>query len=231
MKDKFNFNQKTLKFVHESNYEEGNLVKSSCNNIAINFIEKWPNWSLDNRIVCIFGATGSGKTHIARVWKKKSNAKILNNISNLTLNNIYEINTPLVFEDINSNIYWPENLLFEFINEIKLSENYLLITCKGNPNKIKWNLKDLISRFSSFVNIEIKLPDDNLIKKILVKQFADRQFSIEKKLIEYISLRIERSYLAINNIVNLIDELTLKYKKPVNLSIVKEALSILNFKS
>ncbi len=75
------------------------------------------------------------------------------------------------------------------------------------------------------------MPDDNLIKKILVKQFADRQFSIEKKLIEYISLRIERSYLAINNIVNLIDELTLKYKKPVNLSIVKEALSILNFKS
>ena len=231
MKDKFNFNQKTLKFVHESNYEEGNLVKSSCNNIAINFIEKWPNWSLDNRIVCIFGATGSGKTHIARVWKKKSNAKVLNKISNLTLNNIYENNTPLVFEDINSNIYWPENLLFEFINEIKLSENYLLITCKGNPNKIKWNLKDLISRFSSFVNIEIKLPDDNLIKNILVKQFSDRQFSIEKKLIEYISFRIERSSLAINNIVNLIDELTLKYKKPVNLSIVKEALSILNFKS
>ena len=231
MKNKFNFNQKTLKFVHENNYEEENLVKSSCNNIAINFIEKWPNWSLDNRIVCIFGATGSGKTHIARVWKKKSNAKILNNISNLTLNNIYEINTPLVFEDINSNIYWPESLLFEFINEIKLSKNYLLITCKGNPNKIKWNLKDLISRFSSFVNIEIKLPDDNLIKKILVKQFADRQFSIEKKLIEYISFRIERSYLAINNIVNLIDELTLKYKKPVNLSIVKEALSILSYKS
>jgi len=231
MKDNFNFNQKTLKFVHESNYEEENLVKSSCNNIAINFIEKWPNWSLDNRIVCIFGATGSGKTHIARVWKKKSNARIFNKISNLTLNNIYENNTPLVFEDINSNIYWPESLLFEFINEIKLSENYLLITCKGNPIKIKWNLKDLISRFSSFVNIEIKLPDDNLIKKILVKQFSDRQFSIEKKLIEYISFRIERSYLAINNIVNLIDELTLKYKKPVSLSIVKEALSILSYKS
>jgi chromosomal replication initiation ATPase DnaA len=100
-----------------------------------------------------------------------------------------------------------------------------------DPHKIKWNLKDLISRFSSFVNIEIKLPDDNLIQNILVKQFSDRQFSIEKKLIEYISFRIERSYLAINNIVNLIDELTLKYKKPVSLSIVKEALLILNYKS
>jgi len=230
MKNKFNFNQKTLKFVHENNYEEENLVKSSCNNIAINFIEKWPNWPSDSRIVCIFGATGSGKTHLARVWKKKSNAKILNKINHLTLNYIYENNTPLVFEDINSNIYWPENLLFEFINEIKLSKNYLLITCKGDPYKIKWNLKDLISRFSSFVNIEIKLPDDNLIKNILVKQFSDRQFSIEKKLIEYISFRIERSYLAINNIVNLIDELTLKYKKPVSLSIIKEALSILDYK-
>tara|TARA_Y100001960_G_C14562105_1_gene771301 strand:+ start:192 stop:887 length:696 start_codon:yes stop_codon:yes gene_type:complete len=231
MKNKFNFNQKTLKFVHENNYEEENLVKSSCNNIAINFIEKWPNWPSDNRIVCIFGATGSGKTHLARVWKKKSNAKILNKINHLTLNYIYENNTPLVFEDINSNIYWPENLLFEFINEIKLSKNYLLITCKGDPYKIKWNLKDLISRFSSFVNIEIKLPDDSLIKNILVKQFSDRQFSIEKKLIEYISFRIERSYLAINNIVNLIDELTLKYKKPVSLSIIKEAISILDYKN
>ena len=231
MKSKFNLNQKTLNFVHENNYGEENLIKSSCNNIAINFIEKWPNWPSDNRIACIFGGTGSGKTHIVKVWKKKSNAEILNKINHLTLNYIYENNTPLVFEDINSNINWPEKLLFEFINEIKLSKNYLLITCKGDPGKIKWNLKDLISRFSSFVNIEIKLPDDNLIKNILVKQFSDRQFSIENKLIEYISLRIERSYLAINNIVNLIDELTLKYKKPVSLSIVKEALLILNYKS
>ena len=99
----------------------------------------------------------------------------------------------------------------------------------GGPVVVEtWGIR--ITRFSSFVNIEIKLPDDNLIKNILVKQFSDRQFSIEKKLIEYISFRIERSYLAINNIVNLIDELTLKYKKPVSLSIIKEALSILDYK-
>ena len=63
MKDKFNFNQKTLKFVHENNYEEENLFKSSCNNIAINFIEKWPNWSSDNRIVCIFCNSLTIKAH------------------------------------------------------------------------------------------------------------------------------------------------------------------------
>ena len=111
-KYKFNFNQKTLKFVHESNYDEGNLVKSSCNNIAINFIEKWTNWSLDNRIVCIFWEAGSGKTNIARVWKKKSNAKIFNKISNLTLNNIYEINTT------NTNNFYSWNKAF--LDRIKL---------------------------------------------------------------------------------------------------------------
>ena len=93
--------------------------------------------------------------------------------------------------------------------------------------KFGWKLKDLISRISSFTNIEIKLPDDELIKKILVKQFSDRQLSIDKQYIEYISLRIERSYLAINNVVKIIDQLTLKYKKPVNYNLIKEALSYL----
>ena len=85
-------------------------------------------------------------------------------------------------------------------------------------------MKDLISRFTSFTNAEIKLPDDYLIKKILTKLFADRQLSLDHQQIDFITNRIERSYLSIINIVNKIDTLALRYKKSVTSSIVKEAI-------
>ena len=64
--------------------------------------------------------------------------------------------------------------------------------------------------------------------KVLIKCFADRQLSVDKQYIDYISMRIERSYLAINKIVSIIDTLTLQYKKPINYSLLKEAIIISN---
>ena len=134
----------------------------------------------------------------------------------------------IVFEDVEPNKKWPENLLFEFINQIKSSKLSLLITCSKNPLNLEWKMKDLISRFTSFTNAEIKLPDDYLIKKILTKLFADRQLSLDHQQIDFITNRIERSYLSIINIVNKIDTLALQYKKSVTSSIVKEAIKSMN---
>jgi len=222
-----NYKQEVLDFKYKNKFLYKDLYKNSCNEIAINIIESWPIWPSDNRITCIYGPPGSGKTHIANIWREKVDAIVYEGINSLTLDYIYSIKQPLIFENLNNGLNWPEELLFEFFNEIKSSNNYLLITCNDNPLKFGWKLKDLISRISSFTNIEIKLPDDELIKKILVKQFSDRQLSIDKQYIEYISLRIERSYLAINNVVKIIDKLTLKYKKSVNYNLIKEALSYL----
>ena len=63
----------------------------------------------------------------------------------------------IVFEDVEPNKKWPENLLFEFINQIISSKLSLLITCSKNPLNLQWKMKDLISRFTSFTNVEIKL--------------------------------------------------------------------------
>ena len=226
MKNKNNYNQKVLNFSYKNNYIYKDIFKSSCNEIAIEMIEKWPDWPSDNRIICIYGPAGSGKTHLSNIWMQKSKAITYNEINHLSLDNIYSINKPIIFENLSNNNNWPENLLFEFINDVRSSGNYLLITCSKNPLKLNWKLNDIISRFSSFTNIEIKLPNDDLIKKVLIKCFADRQLSLDKQYIDYISMRIERSYLAINKIVDIIDTLTLQYKQPVNYSLVKEAIII-----
>ena len=228
MKNKKNYNQKVLNFSYKNNYLYKDIFKNSCNEIAIEMIEKWPDWPSDNRIACIYGPSGSGKTHLSNIWMQKSKAIIYNEINHLSLDYIYSINKPVIFENLLNNNNWPEDLLFEFINEVRSSGNYLLITCPTNPLKLNWKLNDIISRFSSFTNIEIKLPNDDLIKKVLIKCFADRQLSLDKQYIDYISLRIERSYLAINKIVDIIDTLTLRYKQPINYSLLKEAIIISN---
>ncbi len=216
--------QKTLNFGHKDNYSVKNLYKSTCNEIAINFINEWPKTTINNNIFCIYGPSGSGKTHISKVWMEKSNAIIFNGISDLSFDYLSGFDRNLIFEDIALNKNWPENLLFEFINEIKSSRLSLLITCNSDPLKIKWKTKDLISRFTSFTNIEIKLPDDILIRKLLIKQFADRQLSLDSEQIEYISKRIERSYSSIIRIVDRVDNLALQHKKAISKNIIKEAI-------
>ena len=228
MKSKITLNQKTLNFGHNDSYSEKDLYKSSCNEVAINLISNWPDWPINNRIFCIYGPLGSGKTHISKVWIKKSNALVFSDISHLNLDYFSNFHRNIVFEDVEPNKKWPENLLFEFINQIKSSKLSLLITCSKNPLNLQWKMKDLISRFTSFTNVEIKLPDDYLIKKILTKLFADRQLSLDHQHIDFITNRIERSYLSIINIVNKIDTLALQYKKSVTSSIVKEAIKSMN---
>ena len=149
--------QKTLNFGHKDDHSVKNLYKSTCNEVAINFIYGWPKTSINNNIFCIYGPTGSGKTHISKVWMEKSNAIIFNGISDLSFDYLSSFDRNLIFEDVSPNKNWPENLLFEFINEIKSSRLSLLITCNSDPLKLKWKTKDLISRFTSFTNIEIIL--------------------------------------------------------------------------
>ena len=69
-------------------------------------------------------------------------------------------------------------------------------------------MEDLKSRFTSFVDIGIDLPTDDLIRVILTKNFSDKQIQVSEKNIEYILRNIERSYEKINTFSNSIDSLS-----------------------
>ena len=63
-----------------------------------------------------------------------------------------------------------------------------------------------------------------MIFAIILKNFSDRQIQIDKKLIDFIIKRIDRSYGKISDFIYKIDELSLKKKKPINLKTIKEIL-------
>ena len=105
---------------------------------------------------------------------------------------------------------------------------YLIISSSISLKKFKIKLKDLSSRFTSFIDIGIDLPTDDLIRVILTKNFSDKQIQISKKNIEYILKNIDRSYEKVNLFANSIDKLSLAKAKPINLNLIKKNFAELN---
>ena len=59
---------------------------------------------------------------------------------------------------------------------------------------------------------------------LILKNLSDRQISLDKKLINYLIKRIDRSYSKIFDFIYKIDEISLKKKKSIDLKIIKEVL-------
>ena len=100
----------------------------------------------------------------------------------------------------------------------------MIVTSTEPITNIKFDLIDLKSRTKNFLLQNIEKPDDDLIFAILVKNFSDRQISIEKKLINFIIKRIDRSYSKIFDFIYKIDEMSLKKKKSIDFKIIKNVL-------
>ncbi len=133
-----------------------------------------------------------------------------------------KIHQNIILENLNNDI--DENLIYTLVNIVDQDNKYLIITSNKNISSIQFNLSDLISRSKNFLLQNIEKPDDELIYALLVKNFSDRQISLEKKLIDYIIKRIDRSYGKIFDFIYKIDEMSLKKKRSIDLKLIKEAL-------
>ena len=85
-------------------------------------------------------------------------------------------------------------------------------------------MDDLKSRTKNCIFAKIDGPDDELIFALILKSFSDRQITVQKKLIEYVIKRIDRSYGKISEFIYKVDELSLKKKKPIDLKTIKEII-------
>ena len=88
-----------------------------------------------------------------------------------------------------------EEKILNLINIIKTSgKNNILMTSRKMPRFLDSGLKDLISRISSATVIEMRDPDEILLKKIIEKYLNERNIQINNESLDYLINRIERSY-------------------------------------
>lgn len=218
MKD---LNQTIIKFGYEENFKDQDFFISNSNKHIFNLLDAWPKW--EKNFLNIIGEKFSGKTHIVNIFLEKFKGI---KISSKKLDNEFlkkiKIYQNIILEDLDEAV--DENLLFTFLNIIDQDNKYLIITTKKPITNMQFKLKDLKSRSSNFLLLNIEKPDDELIFALILKNLSDRQISIEKKLIEYVIKRIDRSYSKIFDFIYKIDEISLKKKKSIDLKIIKEAL-------
>ena len=217
-------NQLVFKFPFKTKYYEQDFYVSSNNFPAYKLIESWPNWP-DNW-VNVFGAKGSGKTHLSKILEKKiKNIELIEakNVNDKTIKDLINVEC-LIIDSYENNI--DEKLLYSIINQSKQLNNYIVINSIQSIKEFNFNLKDLQSRLSSFIFIGIELPTDDLLNVIISKSFSDKQISLNPKISEYIIKNVERSYEKMFKFLKDIDELSLSYGKSININLIKKALNL-----
>ena len=216
-----NLNQLILNFDYDQNFKDQDFYVSKSNEFAFKLLNSWPKW--EKNFVNLIGEKFSGKTHLINIFLKKfKGIKIeANEIDNEFLKKI-KVFENIIIENLNDKI--DENLLFTLLNIIDQDNKYIILTSKNPIVDYSFKLNDLNSRSKNFLLCNIEKPGDDLMFALILKNLSDRQISIDKKLVDFIIKRIDRSYGKIFDFIYKIDKISLKRKKPIDFKIIKEAL-------
>ena len=214
--------QLIFKFPFSKKYYEQDFFVSSNNFSAFKLIEGWPTWP--GKWLNIFGDSGSGKTHLAKILEKKINKiKIIESkkINDEIIEDLRNLDC-LIIDSYDNDI--DEKTLYSILNQSKQSDNYVLINSISSIKNLNFKLNDLKSRINSFLFIGIELPTDDLLRVIISKTLSDKQISINPKVSDFIINNVERSYEKMFKFLKDVDELSLSTGKSININLIKKAL-------
>ena len=215
--------QLIFKFPFSKKYFEQDFFVSSNNFSAFKLIEEWPTWP--GKWLNIFGESGSGKTHLAKILEKKiNNTKLIaaKDINNEVVQEMINFDC-LIIDSFKNDI--DEKLLYSILNQSKRFENYVLIISTLSIKEKKFKLNDLQSRMNSFLYFGIELPTDDLLKVIISKTLSEKQININPKILDFILNNVERSYDKMFKFLKDLDELSLSTGKSININLIKKALN------
>ena len=215
-----NLNQLLLDFDYKQNFRDDDFYVGKSNFYTFELINKWPKWEKNFLNIC--GEKYSGKTHLVNIFLKKFNGVSIKS-SLLNDENLKKIKPfqNIILEDLNLNVN--EKIIYTLFNIIDQDNKFLVITSIKPITEINFQLEDLRSRTKNCLLAKIENPDDELMFALILKNLSDRQIKLDKKLINFIIKRIDRSYGKIFDFIYKIDEISLKKKKSIDFKIINEA--------
>ena len=214
-------NQLLLDFDYEQNFRDDDFYVGKSNFYPFELINNWPKW--EKNFLNISGEKFSGKTHLTNIFLKKFNGIRIE--SSLLTDENLKIIKPyqnVVLEDLDLQVN--EKLMYSLFNIIDQDNKFLIITSLKPVAEINFRLEDLKSRTKNCLLAKIENPDDELMFALILKNLSDRQITLDKKLINFIIKRVERSYGKIFEFIYKIDKISLKKKKSIDFKIINEAL-------
>ena len=199
------------------------FLVSASNRAAVELIDRWPNW--DTPVAVLVGPPGSGKSHLLAIWAGRAGAPIVAavDLASIETHDLVAYRG-LAIEAIDDPTV-DERALFHVLNAAREHGVSVLMTSRMSPTAWTPKLADLASRLRAAMPVELAEPEDEFLKRVLVKLFADRQLVVEPAVIGYIAIRMERSLEAANLIVKEIDRRALAERRPVTRAVAAAVLA------
>jgi chromosomal replication initiation ATPase DnaA len=207
---------------HAESLTRDNFLEGPANAAGLALIDSWPEWP--NRIMLLVGPEGSGKSHLAAIWAEQAGAR------STTAHALTAAAVPgalatgaLVVEDLRSSDF-DDRALFHLMNLAREDGAFVLVTARQPPSAFQIELRDLRSRLRAVPTVSLLPPDDRLFRALIVKFCADRQLAVDETVVSYLVTRIERSYAAARQAVELLDAEALRLGRPVSRALAAELL-------
>jgi chromosomal replication initiation ATPase DnaA len=206
---------------HRPALQAEDFLISDSNRAAADVVDRWPDWS--HASLLVVAPPRAGKSHLANVWRLKSGAARLE-AGALGEGDVAKANCALLIEDLDGGIS-DERILFHLLNLVRERKLSMLLTSRTPPGELAVALADLRSRLRALPLVTIAPPDAALLQAVLVKHFADRQLTVEPRVVSYIALHIERSMEAAARVVAEIDRAALASHRRVTRALAAEILA------
>ncbi len=221
--------QLVLNFEHRAALAGEDFLVTPSNQEAVTWIDRWPDWP--SIVLIIQGPKGCGKSHLAQVFLAHANAK------NISEADLMEKEPPALLEGVSACMLDDIDKAFEGNDKRNLEEALLhlyntareydtsvMMTASSPPSRWPISLPDLSSRLKTSTVAQIGLPDDELLAAVLVKQFGDRQLTVDADVVAFVQARIERSFGALGQFVEATDRLAMSEKRRITVPLARRVL-------
>ncbi len=211
--------QLAFTFPHRPALGREDFLVNACNSEAIRWIDAWPDWPSPALIV--YGPTGCGKTHLAQVWRHRTQASRLTteDIDSTPPHDLLEAQRTCIIDGIVGDAR--ETALLHLYNTAAELGGHILIAAREPPARWNIDLPDLSSRFTAAPAAEITAPDDELLEAVFTKVFRDMGIEIDSAVIRYLLARIERSFEAVVTMARTLDRAALSQQSRITIPLAR----------
>lgn len=178
---------------------DDDFLISDCNRAAFEHFKRWSVWPVMATVLT--GPRKSGRSLLGRIFVRKTGGRLFDNAEE-----------------------HDEEVLFHAWNEAQVSRKPLLLIADAPPPAWKVRLPDLRSRLAATPVVTIEEPDDELLGELIAKQLHDRGIATPPDLPDYLVPRIERSYVAVQHIVEILDRAMLSSHRRMTVPMARSAL-------
>lgn len=200
--------QLTFNLPVRKTFTREDFFVAPCNEQAVAWIDMYPNWPA--QALMLMGPKGCGKTHLGHVF-----SEVVIQACDVTAGFMLEA-PKIVLENVDEEV--DEEALFHFFNYTKQKGIGVVMTARRMP---KFHLADLASRMALVPKIPIQAPDDDLMYAVLARGFEERGIKVEPAVLEYIVKRVERSFPAVQGLIEAADELSLAYGRAITIPMIR----------